>query len=420
MKQIIITTENNYIRAAVLEDNRLVEVLDDTDRESRYFGSIYKGKICNIVPGIQAAFVDIGLDKNAFLYAGDIDRSVSEEEERKFSVNPPRIENVFKEGQEVVVQIIREPVGNKGARVTTSLSLPGRFAVLLPGNRSYLGISRKITDEKERSRLEELGKRVMPQDAGMIIRTLAEGVPEKEFVEDVLRLTELKEELEHKIKDRAIKGMLYSSSDPFSRLLRDTIDDDIEKIIVDDGKTAQYLRKKLKEINCAASEKVWTDLKGRLFERYDISRAIREATEPKVNLLSGGYLVVEETEALVCIDVNSGKYTGKKSLQDTILKVNLEATLEISRQIKLRNLYGIIIVDFIDMEKNEDWEVLLKQLEEYFLRDKVKCNILGRTKLGLVEITRKKEGQTLASRYLTACPQCGGKGRIIKDSGIND
>jgi len=413
LKQIIITAENNCIRAAVLEDNRLAEVLDDTDRESRYAGSIYKGKICNIVPGIQAAFVDIGLDKNAFLYAGDISRPVSEEEERKFALNLPRIENVFKEGQKVVVQIVREPVGNKGARVTTSVSLPGRFAVLLLGNASYLAISRKISDEKERSRLEQLGKMVKPQDAGMIIRTLAEGVAEKEFVEDVLRLAELKEELEHKIKDPAIIGMLYSSSDPFSRLLRETIDNEVERIIVDDGNTAQYLRKKLKELNCAASEKVWTDLKGGLFERYDIPRAIREAIEPKADLPGGGYLVVEETEALVCIDVNSGKYTGIKSLQDTMLKVNLEAALEISRQIKLRNLYGIII-DFIDMEKDEDWEVLLGQLEKYFQRDKVKCNILGRTKLGLVEITRKKEGQTLAARYLAVCPQCRGKGKIIK------
>lgn len=414
MKQIIITSENNQIRAAVLEDGKLIEVLDDTARESRYAGSIFKGKVNNIVPGIQAAFVNIGLGKNAFLYVGDVVVPEYVDDQKVLPSIMPSIENLLKEGQEVIIQIVREPVGSKGARVSTNISLPGRFVVLLPRKKGYIGVSRKIKDDKEKERLRDLAFKAKPEEAGLIIRTLAEGVSEKEFLEDVEKLLTTNKDIENKIKDNSSKGLLYSSSDPFSRLLRETIDEEVDKIIIDDGDLAELLREKLREVNCSAAGRVWTDLKGSLFERYDIKREIRKALIPKVFLESGGYLVIEQTEALVAIDVNSGKYTGSSSLQDTLLKLNLEAAAEISRQIRLRNLSGIIILDFIDMEKKEDWEILLQSLETAFLKDKVKCKVLGQTKLGLVEATRKKEGQTLAARYTAECPECGGKGRILK------
>lgn len=415
MKQIIITSENNQIRAAVLEEGKLVEVLDDTARESRLAGSIFKGRVNNIVPGIQAAFVDIGLGKNAFLYVGDVVEPEYVDDQRRQPAAMPSIEAILKEGQEVIVQIIREPVGSKGARVTTNLSLPGRFVVLLPGNTSYVGISRKIKDVKERQRLAELSAKVKPEEAGMIIRTLAEGVSERDFLDDVEGLLLIQQEIKKKMRDISIKGLLYSSSDPFSRLLRETIDEEVDKIMIDNGDLAELLREKLRGIHCSAAAKVWTDFKGDLFEYYDISGEIRKALLPKVPLDSGGYLIIEQTEALHAIDVNSGKYTGTKSLQDTLFNLNLEAAAEISRQIRLRNLSGIIILDFIDMEKKEDWDKLLQSLENYFLRDKVKCKVMGLTKLGLVEVTRKKEGQTLAARYTEGCPKCAGKGRILKD-----
>jgi ribonuclease G len=414
LKEIVITSNNNQIRAAVLEEGKLIEVLDDTERESRLAGSIYKGKVNNIVPGIQAAFIDIGLGKNAFLYVGDLVIAEYSGDEKVVPETMPSIENLLKEGQEVIVQIVREPVGNKGARVTTNLTLPGRFVVLIPGSRRYLGVSRKIKDEKEKKRLHALGEKVKPAECGLIIRTLAEGVSEREFLDDVWKLHRLYQEIQVKIEDKTQKGLLYSSSDLFSRLLRETIDNEADKIIIDNGDLAELLRENLKKVGCSAANKVWTDLKGSLFERYGIHTEIRNALQPKVPLGSGGYLVIEQTEALNAIDVNSGKYTGKSSLQETLLHLNLEAAEEISRQIRLRNLSGIIIIDFIDMDKNEDWEKLLTSLERFFIKDKVKSKVMGLTKLGLVEVTRKKEGQTLAARYTTDCSKCNGRGWVTK------
>jgi len=412
MKEIIITTDHNQIRAAVLEQGKLIEVLDDAQRESRLAGNIYKGKVHNIVAGIQAAFVDIGLGKNAFLYAGDVTKAEYQDGQKVLAPITMSIENLVKQGQEIVVQIVREPVGNKGARVTTHLTLAGRYAVLLPDSKAYLGISRKIEDPVERQRLMDIGIRTKPENAGLIIRTMAEGVSEKDLLEDIEKISVINNDVTYKIADNAKRGLLYTSSDPFSRLLRETIDDQVEKIVIDNGELADLLRKKLGEVGCLAANKVWTDLKGDLFQRYDIHTEIRNALQPRVALSSGGYLVIEKTEALTAIDINSGKYIGKNSLQDTMCNLNLEAADEISRQIRLRNLSGMILLDFIDMEKSEDWERVLERLEKSFVQDKVKCKVVGKTKLGLVEVTRKKEGQTLAARYSAICPHCSGKGWV--------
>lgn len=339
--------------------------------------------------------MDIGLSKNAFL---------STEEEAK--------DKPFKEGQEVLVQVSREPVGDKGAKVTTRFSLAGRFAVLLPKNKNYLGVSASIKDVEERERLLKLGQQLKPREAGLILRTLAAGVTEKELLEDINRLCEIQKEIALSMEGGKVKGLLYNAVDPFSRLVREGIDDSVDEIIIDDGELAQQLRAELQRVKCSAAKKVWTDFKGRLFERYGVQAEIENALRPKVELESGGYLIIEQTEALVVIDVNSGKYTGEKTRSDTLLALNLEAGEEILRQIKLRNLSGIIIVDFIDMKRSEDWRTLMSFLEETALRKKTKCHIVGQTKLGLVEITRKKEGQTLEARYTDLCPHCSGRGRL--------
>ena len=417
MKQIIITSENSQIRAAVLERGKLTELLDDSGREFRLAGSVFKGKVTNIVSGIQAAFVDIGTGKNAFLYVGDVVVPEYFGDEKILPKIIPSIDNFLKEGQEVIVQVIREPVGKKGARVTTNLSLPGRFTVLLPGNKDFLGISRKILDDKEKQRLFNLGRKLKPNGAGLILRTMADGVSEKEIIEDVEKLCVIQQDLEQRIRKVITKGLIYSSNDPFSRLLRETIDESVDEIIIDNGDLAQILREKLKEVNCSAAGKVWTDFGGALFERYGINLGIRNALRPKVELESGGYLVIEQTEALAVVDVNSGKYTGNKSLQDTLLSLNIEAAAEISRQIKLRNLSGIIIIDFIDMDSQEDWDILIAYFNKA-LTQKAKCKVLGQTKLGLVEITRKKEGQTLAARYTAPCPKCSGRGWLENNVGL--
>lgn len=415
MKQILITTEDDGLRAAVLEDEKLIDLLDDLSRETRLAGSVFKGKVQNVVTGIQAAFVDIGLSKNAFLYVGDVFASEDDGDERELPKIVPTIENFVKTGQDLIVQIIRESVGGKGARVTTNLSLPGRFVVLLPGKKDYLGLSRKIKDEQERQRLRELGARLKPDDAGLIIRTLAEGVSEKELLEEIEKLLIINEEIKDKVTKSPAPGLLYCNGDPFSRLLRETIDEEVEKIIIDDGDLAELLRKKLKEVGSSVAGRIWTDLRGGLYDRYHINNEIRKTLQAKVTLQSGGYLVIEQTEALTAIDVNSGKYLGSKSLQDTLLSLNLEAAAEISRQIRLRNISGIIILDFIDMEKKEDWDKLIRSLEVFCLKDKAKCKVIGLTKLGLVEVTRKKEGQTLAARYAKRCPKCDGKGWMVND-----
>lgn len=415
MKEIIITAQDKNIRAAVLEDGRLVEVLDDIARETRLAGSIFLGKIKNIVPGMQAAFVDIGLGKNAFLYAGDAVIPGYDGEKKILPRELPGIERLFREGQEVTVQVIREPAGSKGARVSAILSLPGRYAVLLPGM-DHLRISRKITDEKERERLMEAALRAKPEKAGLIIRTLAEGIAEKELIEDIKRLSELEEEIRRRIRQKSSPGPVFSGSDPFSRLLRETIDNEVDKIIIDDGELAEQLRRRLKELSCPAAGRVWTDFRGDLFERYNVNQEIRRALQPKVRLESGGYLVIEQTEALSSIDVNTGKYTGNKSVAETLLHINLEAAVETARQIRLRNLTGIIIVDFIDMENSEDWDKVLKTLETSLAKDRAKCRLMGLTRLGLVELTRKKEGQPLAVRYKVRCENCGGEGWVMKNN----
>ncbi|UWG96895.1 Rne/Rng family ribonuclease [Dehalobacter sp. DCM] len=405
MKEILITTENNQIRAAVLEEGKLVEILDDPVRELRLAGNIYRGTVKNVVSGIQAAFIDIGLDKNAFLYVGDIIPP---------NALPEPIENVLKEGQEVIVQVTREPIGSKGARVTTQLSLPGRFLVLLPDNAGYLAISQKIFSDEERERLLGVGKNIDLKDAGLIFRTLAEGISEKDLIEDTEKLLDLYRDLKARMGKRSKDRLLYSSSDPFSRLIRETIDEDVTQIIIDNAEFAEILRMRLREVGCTAAGKIRTDAKGGLFERHTIDDEIKRAMKPRVQLKSGGYLVIEKTEAMTVIDINSGKYQGERTLRQTLLNLNLEAASEIARQIRLRNVSGIIIIDFVDMETDSDWDQLLSLLNQLFLKDKVRCQVMGRTKLGLVEVTRKKEGQTLAARYGGEHPVDKIAGKMLK------
>ena len=412
-KEIVLQTQSKSqkLRAAVFEQGNLMEVFEEEGGSSHLVGNIYRGRVENVLPGMQAAFVDIGLDKNAFLYVGDAVPSRFEEEEKVPLADSVRIEHVLKPRQELIVQIIKEPVSSKGARISVNLTLPGRYVVLLP-QESYIGVSRKITDSDERARLRELADQAKPEGMGVIVRTLAEGIDGEEIAEDITQLVAIWRALQPKIPYVSVPGLVHKDGDLISRLVRDWIDQDVEKITVDQDEVAIILRKALQNIEHPAAKHIHVVTSEDLFVRYGVDDEIRKTLRPKVWLKSGGYLVIEQTEALIVIDVNTGKYVGQKSLEETVVHTNLEAAGEIARQLRLRNLGGIIVIDFIDMTAKEDQQQVINVLETACARDKTKSQVLGLTQLGLVEMTRKKVGQTLAVRYTSPCPTCDGSGRV--------
>ena len=410
-KEIVLQSQSQKLRAAVFEQGDLMEVFEEEGGSSHLVGNIYRGRVENVLPGMQAAFVDIGLDKNAYLYVGDAVPARFEEDEKVSPADSVRIEHVLKPRQELLVQIIKEPVGKKGARISVNLTLPGRYVVLLP-QVSYIGVSRKILANNERMRLRNLADQAKPEGMGVIIRTLAEGIDGEEIAEDIAQLVEIWRALQPKIPYVSVPGLVHKDVDLISRLVRDWIDQDVEKITVDQDEAAQILRKALREIEHPAAKHILVVTGEDLFARYGIDDEIRKTLRPKVWLKSGGYLVIQQTEALIVIDVNTGKYVGKLSLEETLVHTNLEAAGEIARQLRLRNLGGIIIIDFIDMTAKEDQQQVIEVLETACARDKTKAQVLGLTQLGLVEMTRKKVGQTLEVRYTAPCPTCDGSGRV--------
>ncbi|OLN31873.1 Cytoplasmic axial filament protein CafA and Ribonuclease G [Desulfosporosinus metallidurans] len=413
LKEIVLQTQSHSqkLRAAVFEQGDLMDVFEEEGASSHLVGNIYRGRVENVLPGMQAAFVDIGLDKNAFLYVGDAVPSRFEEDEKVDQAAHVRIEHVLKPRQELLVQVIKEPVGTKGARISVNLTLPGRYVVLLP-QVSYIGVSRKIQDNNERTRLRDLADLAKPEGMGVIIRTLAEGIDGDEIAEDIAQLVEIWNALQPKIPHVSVPGLVHKDVDLVSRLVRDWIDQDVEKITVDQDEVALILRKALKEIEHPAAKQIFVVTGEDLFARYGVDDEIRKTLRSKVWLKSGGYLVIQQTEALIVIDVNTGKYVGQRSLEETVVHTNLEAAREIARQLRLRNLGGIIIIDFIDMTSTEDQQKVIEALETACARDKTKSQVLGLTQLGLVEMTRKKVGQTLAIRYTSPCPTCDGSGRV--------
>lgn len=410
MKEIVLQRQAQGVRAALFENRELIEVFEGEGLTSRLVGNIYRGRVENILPGMQAAFVDVSLDKNAFLYVADAVARFSEEEDKSIQ-ELPRIEQMLKPRQELLVQVLKEPLGSKGARITTNITIPGRYVVLVPKT-DYIGISRKISDPGERERLRQAAEKARPEGLGIIVRTLAEGIEEEEIAADIEQQVKLWQDILKRIPHASVPGLVHQDVDLVSRLVRDLIDQDVEKITADHEEIALTLRQSLKEIEHPAAKHIFLDSRGDLFSQYGVDGEIRRALRAKVWLASGGYLVIQQTEALVSIDVNTGKYVGRHSLEDTVLHTNLEAAREIARQLRLRNLGGIIVIDFIDMISEESQRLVLKELEEACDRDKTKSHVLGLTQLGLVEMTRKKVGQTLAARYTKMCPTCDGSGRV--------
>ena len=405
-------SESGETSVAVVEDGQLVELYLERESSERIVGSIYKGVVKNILPGMQAAFVDIGLDKNAFLYVDNLVQITSIT--GKDAVKPP-IQSLLKEGQEIMVQITKEPSGTKGARITAQITLPGRYLVLTPTS-DQGAVSRRIQNPAERQRLQELADDLKPETMGLIIRTIGEGAAKEDLIQDQEQLMLIWESVKSRFHDLATKGLVYRDLGLCQRILRDVFSADVNRLMVNSKALYNEVQDYLDMTEPKLKPKVFVCNMEELFEKYAIRQEMSTALARKVWLKNGSYLIFDKTEALSVIDVNTGKYVGSTNLTDTILRTNIEAAREIARQLRIRNIGGIIIIDFIDMETENHKQKVLDVLVEEFNKDRVRTHILGFTALGLVEITRKKVRQPLDSTWGVVCPQCDGTGRVALHS----
>lgn len=416
-KEIVVNVRPGETRAAVIENGHLVEIQIERQAHQRYVGNIYKGRVENVLPGMQAAFVDVGLERNAFLYVEDALKA----REGQFDdldvedVKALSIKDILKEGQQIIVQITKEPIGTKGARVVTQITLPGRNVVLMP-TVDYVGVSRRISNDEERARLKKIAMRAKPRGCGVIVRTAAEGKDEKEITQEIGFLVKLWRRIKMKARRTPAPALLHRDYDLIYRIMRDLFSEDVDQFIVDDAHEFEKARDLLNIMS--------PQLKGKLkyyageepiFDHYGIEEEIEKALRRRVWLSCGGYLVFDHTEALTSIDVNTGRFIGTTNLQDTVLKTNLEAASEIAHQLRLRNIGGIIIIDFIDMDSEEARQQVIKRLEEELRKDKTRATVLGFTHLGLLEMTRKKTRPGLEEVLSRPCPYCDGRGRVLSE-----
>lgn len=429
-KQLIINCTPFETRVALLEGSQIVEYYIERTKERGIFGSIYKGKVARVLPGMQSAFVDIGLERAAFLFGGDIAPSKpadlaamtlgddSEEPTRSRQNADFRIDELVQEGQEIVVQVAKDSIGTKGARVTTYLSLPGRFVVLMP-NMRHIGISRKIQDEKERERLKSIIEEVRPGDVGFVVRTASEGVPREKLEADVQFLLKMWESIKQKISEPKVPQRIHEDLNLVFRSTRDLLTRDLDRIVVDNKAVYDDLVKFLNRfsIKLGAQVHLYEGQVG-IFDAYGIELEINRALSSKVWLKSGGYIIIDETEALTSIDVNTGRYVGSKSLGDTIVRTNLEAVKEIVLQLRLRNIGGIIIIDFIDMDRAEDRDRVFQALNEELVNDKSRTSALKISEFGLVQMTRKRTEESLSRKLCSPCPYCNGSGKVKSAASI--
>lgn len=407
-KEIFINVDDLESRVAVLEDGRLVEIY--IEREERQSGSIYKGKVANVLPGMQAAFVDIGLERNAFLCKDDLEAGMGEEEYEAFK--NASIKDILKVGQETMVQIVKESIGTKGARVTTGITLPGRYLVLLP-TASYVGVSRRIGSEEERRRLKQIADSNRPDGTGLIVRTAADGRSREELLRDLEALVKLWERIRDKAKTLKPPSLVHQELTLVYKVIRDLFTEDVDRLIVDSQSEHEKIVDLMDIFSPELKSRVHLHNDRRpLFELHGIDKEIDKATRRQVWLESGAHLIIDKTEALTVIDVNTGKFIGRTNLADTILKTNLEAVKEITHQMRLRDLGGIIIVDFIDMDRHEDKIRLLHALGEALKRDRTTTHLVGMTDLGLVQITRKRVGRDLEDTLRETCSECKGVGTM--------
>ncbi|HET7340072.1 MAG TPA: Rne/Rng family ribonuclease [Methylomirabilota bacterium] len=432
-KRIVVNVGLLETRVGVQEGNLLTELYVERHRHRSIVGSVYKGTVTNVLPGMQAAFVDIGLAKDAFLYAGDYtanlgdvrsivaaeagddaDADVDPDEEPRREATGP-IEAMLSRGQTVLVQVSKESLGTKGARVTSFISLPGRYVVYMPQAR-HVGVSRRIRDERERERLRAALRGLPLPPGGFILRTNAEGKGEAEFAHDVEFLSRLWSQIQTRFEQASAPAALHEEMDLTFRVVRDLFSPEVDEFVVDDRaaweKCLGYVRALVPSLEDRV--RLYTE-RAPILDAFGIEKDIEKALRRRVWLKSGGYIVIDHTEALVSIDVNSGKYVGKRDFEQTVLKINLEAVNEVVRQIRLRDLGGIIIIDLIDMEVPEHREQVEKALKRALAEDKARNNVLQISELGLVEMTRKRVRQDLRAALTQHCAVCRGTGVVKSD-----
>jgi Rne/Rng family ribonuclease len=402
---------------AIIEDNVMVEHYVNRNSNISYVGNVYLGKVQNVLPSMEAAFVDIGKGRNAVLYAGEVNWDAH----GLSDTAPRKIEHVLKSGQSVLVQVTKDPIGQKGARLTSQVSLPGRYLVYVPGG-EMSGISRRLP-EQERSRLKSILKNLVPEEAGVIIRTAAEGIAEAEIERDVLRLKAQWEDIQEKVNSTSTSApsLLYGEPDLTVRVIRDIFNEDFNKMLVQGDSAWDDIQNYIGHIAPELASKIekWSGPRD-IFAENRVEEQLAKAFDRKVYLPSGGSLVIDRTEAMIVIDVNTGKFIGKGgNLEETVTKNNLEAAEEIARQLRLRDMGGIIVIDFIDMTIEANRELVLRRLVECLGRDRTKHQVAEVTSLGLVQMTRKRVGQGLIEAFSTTCESCGGRGIHIHAEPVN-
>lgn len=392
MQEILISKKENKKTIALLEDGKLEEVYEEKEDVKRLEGNIYLGKVKDILPGMQAAFVDIGEEKNTFIHIKDVLPKVSKVTGNKNEdLDKYNIKDYIKKDTSILVQVKKDATNLKGAKISTDLHIPGRFVVVMPKD-NFITVSQKIEDENERKRLINIAKETIKNDIGLIIRTAAEGKDEniikKDIEQTIKKWNDIKKESES-LKENEIPKVLYKNDSIIEKILLDTVDNGIQRVIVDDTQILEDVQKTLRNID--ENNKVNVELKqtDNLLDMYDTDDQIEKLSARKIWLKCGGFITIDKTEALTAIDVNSGKFTGKQNLEETVLKVNEEASCEIARQLRLRDIGGIIIIDYIDMQEAKSREQVLQTLKQALKKDRSKTQVIEFTKLNLLEMTRK-------------------------------
>jgi len=411
---ICVHSQPHAVQIAVLEGRALIEhyVSRPADDALQIHGNIYLGKVQNVLPGMEAAFVDIGTPKNAVLYRGDVQYDQDDVEEK----GTARIEQILRPGQTVLCQVTKNPIGTKGARLTQEVSMAGRFVVLIPNSTTY-GISKRLPDE-ERKRLRRILDRVRPKGHGLIVRTAAEGATPEELQRDVERLLREWEHIDSVARKSSAPVLLYGEPPLAVRVIREEFNKDYRSVVIDDPELYRQVNDYVSALIPELAERIelYEDDLLPIFERHHVHEQLHKALDRKVWLPSGGSLIIERTEALTVIDVNTGKNVGKSNLEETVYRNNLEAAEEVARQLRLRDIGGIIVIDFIDMEIRRNRDDVLRCFKEALSRDKTRTQVFDISELGLVEMTRKRVSEGLVESFSATCPTCAGRGIILDDT----